>query len=101
MHRFNARALPPSASVVQMGATVRVVVGAVVVGALTLGGHAHATEPLLPLKAPPLAASNFDWNGFYVGGHMGYAWGRSGWTGETPDTPLLGGSLGFYQPWNG
>jgi high affinity Mn2+ porin len=84
-----------------MGATVRVVVGAVVVGALTLGGHAHATEPLLPLNAPPLAASNFDWNGFYVGGHMGYAWGRSGWTGETPDTPLLGGSLGFYEPWNG
>jgi outer membrane immunogenic protein len=27
----------------------------------------------MPLKAPPMAWS---WNGFYVGGHVGYGWGR-------------------------
>jgi hypothetical protein len=38
----------------------------------------NATVPLLshPVKAPPVA-SLYDWTGFYVGGHMGYA-------GETP-----------------
>ena len=25
-----------------------------------------------------------DWTGFYVGGHLGYGWGRSNWR-ETPD----------------
>lgn len=87
-----------------MGATVRVVVGAFVVGALTLGGYAHAAEPVLPLKAPPLASPRFDWGGFYFGTFLGYSWGQSGWTGATADAPPLGGQLNFYQPlnpWNG
>ncbi len=84
-----------------MGATVRVVVAILLVGAFTLGGQARAVELPLPLKAQPLASPSFDWSGFYFGGHMSYAWGRSGWTGETPDTRPLGGSLSFYEPWNG
>ena len=58
----------------------------------------------MPLKAPPLVSPRFDWSGFDFGIHMSYAWGRSGWTGATPDTPPLGGQLNFYQPlnpWNG
>jgi high affinity Mn2+ porin len=31
----------------------------------------------LPLKAPPAPASSFDWTGFYVGGHVGYARGNA------------------------
>jgi high affinity Mn2+ porin len=51
----------------------------------------------MALKAPP-AAANYDWTGFYVGGHIGLAAGQSGWTLD----PLGGGapvagSLGLYQ----
>lgn len=31
----------------------------------------------MPVKAPPVVATIFSWSGFYVGGHAGYAWGRS------------------------
>jgi high affinity Mn2+ porin len=89
---------------VQVGATVRVVVRAFVVGALTLGGYAHAAELPMPLKAPPPASPRFDWSGFYFGTFLSYAWGLSGWSGATPETPPLGGQLNFYQPlnpWNG
>ena len=83
---------------------VRVAVRAFFVGALTLGGYAHAAEPPLPLKAPPLASPRADWSGFYFGTFLSYAWGQSGWSGATPETPPLGGKLNFYQPlnpWNG
>jgi len=33
----------------------------------------------LPVKAPPAPAS-YDWTGFYLGGHMGYAWGNLSWS---------------------
>jgi high affinity Mn2+ porin len=51
----------------------------------------------LPVKAPP-AASDYDWSGLYVGGHVGLATGQSGWT----LAPLAGGapvagSFGLYQ----
>jgi high affinity Mn2+ porin len=50
----------------------------------------------LPLKAP--AATDYDWTGFYVGGHVGLATGSSGWTlapvgGGAP----VAGSFGLYQ----
>jgi len=50
----------------------------------------------LPLKAP--AATDYDWTGFYVGGHIGLAAGHSGWTLD----PLGGGAptagaFGLYQ----
>ena len=32
----------------------------------------------MPVKAPPpVVAAVYNWTGFYVGGHVGYAWGRS------------------------
>lgn len=40
-----------------------------------LAGKASAAD--LPAKASPAA---YDWTGFYLGGHMGYAWGNSNWT---------------------
>src|SRR6202142_2342388 len=51
----------------------------------------------LPVKAPP-AATDYDWTGFYVGGHIGLATGNSGWTlaplgGGAP----VAGSFGLYQ----
>ncbi len=49
--------------------------------------------------------SSYDWTGFYVGGHIGYAWGTSNWT-ISPTAGLAGGasgSLDFSQgvnSWN-
>lgn len=31
----------------------------------------------LPVKAPPLPVVVYNWTGFYVGGNIGYSWGRS------------------------
>jgi len=52
---------------------------------------------VLPVKAPP-APADYDWTGFYVGGHVGLATGNSGWTlapagGGAP----VAGSFGLYQ----
>ena len=45
-------------------------------------------------KAPPPAApSEYDWTGFYLGGHLGYAGGSSNWT----TAPGLAGSLDLFQ----
>ena len=45
------------------------------IGIIVLVGGARAAD--LPLKAPPPAeAGTYDWTGFYIGGHFGYAFGR-------------------------
>ncbi len=52
----------------------------------------------MPVKAPVLvkapAPQRYDWTGFYLGVHLGYAWGRSDWT-EQPDG--LAGSVNMFQ----
>jgi len=57
---------------------------------------ADATVPPPQLKAPwqPPVVQPYDWTGLYVGGHLGYAWGRSNWS--TP--PDLASSLDLNQP---
>jgi high affinity Mn2+ porin len=47
---------------------------------------AVAADPsaTLPLKAAGVSSA-YDWSGFYVGGHLGYGWGRSNWS-EAPDS---------------
>ena len=56
-------------------------------------GPADAADVPLPTKAPPPAAPlAYDWTGFYLGGHLGYAGGSSGWT-----TSGASGSFGLYQ----
>jgi high affinity Mn2+ porin len=60
-----------------------------------------SAPPLPPLvfKAPT-APAPFDWSGFYVGGHLGYAWGNSNWTVTTPGAPNISGALNLSQPIN-
>jgi len=43
---------------------------------------------------PPSASSDYDWDGFYLGGHLGYAWGDSHFTG--PDG--IAGSMSLALP---
>jgi high affinity Mn2+ porin len=42
-----------------------------------LAGKVAAAD--LPVKAPPQLPA-YDWTGFYLGAHMGYAWGSSSWS---------------------
>jgi high affinity Mn2+ porin len=45
-----------------------------------LFGAAKAAD--MAVKAPPKpVSSDYDWTGFYLGGHFGYAWGNSDFTG--------------------
>jgi high affinity Mn2+ porin len=65
-------------------------------------GTAHAADAAtpppwsqLPLKAPwqPPVIQPYDWTGLYVGGHLGYAGGRSNWSAS----PDLASSLDLFQ----
>jgi high affinity Mn2+ porin len=52
----------------------------------------------MPVKTQPAAMANYDWTGFYVGGNVGLAGGRSNWTldslgGGAP----VAGSFGLYR----
>jgi len=49
----------------------------------------------MPLKAPAPAAP-YDWSGFYVGGHIGYAFGNSSWAAAGADGNAAG-SLNFSR----
>src|SRR5262249_27652485 len=75
----------------------------------TAARAADATAPSpwsqLPLKAPLARASSFDWTGFYVGGHVGYARGNARVNLADDDTTnfnhafgsLIGGLQGGYN----
>lgn len=79
------------------------VLAGIALGSLVLGGPAAAAD--LALKAPaPVAVS--DWTGFYVGGHWGYATGRTSWTANEAGAaiPTLNGAFGLfnaYDPFKG
>jgi hypothetical protein len=59
-------------------------VGALSVGALIAVASAEraAADDTLTTKTPASASpgSAYNWNGFYAGGQLGYAWGQSNWT---------------------
>jgi len=65
------------------------------VGALLVDGSTKAVDAadVLTKAPPPAAASEYDWTGFYLGGHLGYAWGSSNWA----TAPGVAGSLDPYQ----
>jgi len=66
---------------------------------LVLATCSFAAASDLPFKAvPPIA--NYDWSGFYVGGHMGYAGGNSNWTANPtqPGLPPTSGSVDMFLP---
>ncbi|MGB8278649.1 MAG: carbohydrate porin [Methylovirgula sp.] len=46
-----------------------------------------------PAAAPLVSSAGNDWDGFYFGGHLGYAWGNSNWS-----TPGATGSIDMAQP---
>ena len=59
--------------------------------AATLAGSAFAAD----LAPPPPPVPIFTWNGLFVGGQIGYAWGRDTvtWSGISNDDELAGGTF--------
>jgi high affinity Mn2+ porin len=83
-----------------MGAVSRALMAGLGLAAvLRLIGPALAADlPVaMPVKALPI--STYDWTGFYLGGHLGDAWGNSNWTASTTaaPTPSISGSLDLSQ----
>jgi outer membrane immunogenic protein len=60
--------------------------------AATFAGIAFAAEPA-PTPPPPIPV--FTWTGLYVGGQIGYAWGRDpvSWSGISNDDELASGAF--------
>src|SRR5271165_2557926 len=77
-------------------------IGALAFGALVAVASAEsaAADEAIVTKAPaiPFAGPAYNWNGFYAGGHLGYAWGTSNFTASSPGAPSISGSLDLAQP---
>jgi high affinity Mn2+ porin len=59
----------------------------------------------LPVKIPlkdPESPSPFDWTGFYLGGHVGFATGSSNWVASTTaaPSPPLSGSVDLFNSYD-
>jgi high affinity Mn2+ porin len=73
------------------------VLGGVVAVALAGAQQVTAADAILATKAPPPGAPSApDWTGWYVGGHLGYAWGNSSFSGPAEAS----GSLDLFQPFD-
>ncbi len=75
------------------------------IGLVLLAGGARAGDlsAALPTKAPPPAApAVYDWTGFYLGGHVGYAFGGSNWSSTQTGgaAPAVNGSFDFSNGYN-
>ncbi|HEV7635660.1 MAG TPA: outer membrane protein [Bradyrhizobium sp.] len=69
------------------------------VAALALLDSSAATAADLPLSMPVKAlpvSAPFTWTGFYIGGHVGYSWGRL--DGDTLTDITIAPGLGFGSP---
>ena len=69
----------------------RIFIGIVgVASLLTTSALAADLAPRMYTKAPAPVVAIYDWTGFYIGGNIGYSWGRSSTTEALGDalTPL-------------
>jgi high affinity Mn2+ porin len=87
-----------------IGGLVKILLaGSALLLALALAEQAEADErpTAMPRKAPAQRAAAYDWGGFYLGGHVGYAWGRSDWSSAAAGGgPTLGGAFDLTHGFN-
>ncbi len=70
----------------------KILIAGIVLGTFAAGSALAADLPRpAPAYKAPVAAPVFNWSGFYVGLHAGYAWGDSQWT--NPIVPAFDDSL--------
>jgi high affinity Mn2+ porin len=70
------------------------------VSLIVLAGRA-AADDIMMTKAPAIpyaGPSAYSWSGFYAGGRVGYAWGTSNLTSNTPGAPNVSDALDLFQP---
>jgi high affinity Mn2+ porin len=65
-----------------------------IVLAAALAAFAVEPAPAADLAPPPAPSAHSIWDGFYIGGNMGYAWGTSNWS----TAPDISGSLSLTKP---
>ncbi|MFZ0571637.1 MAG: carbohydrate porin [Rhodomicrobium sp.] len=56
---------------------------------------------IAPGETNPVSSTEpaaFEWTGFYLGGHIGYAWGNSDWTASMGGARIASGSIDLAQP---
>jgi high affinity Mn2+ porin len=77
--------------------------GAALASAFGTSPQAADSIGQMPLKAPPSVATPYDWTGFYIGAHLGYATGYSKWSATEAGAavPNLAGSLDFFHAFDG
>ena len=78
--------------------SAKLIVGAVVIAALAGISAASAADlaPKVYTKAPPPpAAIVYDWTGFYIGGNVGYSWGRARTDGSLAGTQNVSTFVAF------
>jgi outer membrane immunogenic protein len=64
---------------------------AVIAAVSTVALMQIASAADLPVKAPPpIVAPAYNWTGFYVGGNIGYSWGKADSTFDIPSLAALG-----------
>jgi high affinity Mn2+ porin len=56
-----------------------------------------ADIPIVTMVNAPRAAAAYEWSGFYVGAHVGYASGHSHWLAPPPSGPNASGSVDFFR----
>jgi outer membrane immunogenic protein len=66
---------------------------------------ASAADMRLPVKAPPIVEAAYNWSGFYIGVHAGYAWGELTSANDPtidhePKGGLFGGQIGYNWQFN-
>jgi high affinity Mn2+ porin len=89
--------------VVKHTETILRALGCVAAVGVFMSPYCHAADMsavnAMPLKAPPFPQA-YDWSGFYVGGHMGYAGGNSNWTANPTQAglPSTSGSVDMTLP---
>jgi len=83
----------------------KLVTGAIAAMAVAAAQSARAADDIVVIKAPPIehaVPAAYDWSGFYLGGHLGDAWGNSNWTANTgaPPSPSVSGSFNLFHPFD-
>src|SRR5665213_2542242 len=68
---------------------------------IALSAWSAASAADLPVKAP-VPAAVFDWTGFYIGSHFGYATGSTNWTATEAGAavPTLNGSIDLFNSYD-
>src|SRR5258708_12885185 len=64
---------------------------AAVVSMLATSAFAADLAPKMYSKAPVVPAVIYDWTGFYIGGNVGYSWGRERTDGDLTGTSSVSG----------